>query len=87
MHGCLTGIAGLQAAEAVQLAPTQTAKLVNALLEVQITSLPQADRMMTLTILQNALQVARQAFGCACSPGCCISDTLDTTLRMDLAQP
>ena len=57
MHGCLTGIAGLQAAEALQLAPTQTAMLVKALLEVQITSLPQADRMMALTILHVALQV------------------------------
>lgn len=57
MHGCLTGIAGLQAAEAVQLGPNQTAMLVKALLEVQITSLPQADRMMALTILHRALQV------------------------------
>ncbi|KAL3149263.1 hypothetical protein ABBQ32_002080 [Trebouxia sp. C0010 RCD-2024] len=56
VHGCLTGIAGLQAAEAVQLAPTQTAKLVKALLEVQITTLPQADRMLALTILHIALQ-------------------------------
>ena len=62
VHGCLTGIAGLQAAEAVQLAPTQTAMLVKALLEVQITSLPQADRMMALTILLRALQVFWQNF-------------------------
>ena len=70
VHGCLTGIAGLQAAEAAQLQPDQNARLVKALLEVQITSLPQADRMMALAILSRALQVIRQYFSCAWSCGC-----------------
>lgn len=57
VHGCLKGTAGLQAAAAVQLQPNQTAMLVKALVEVQISSLPQADRMMALTILSTALKV------------------------------
>lgn len=61
MHGCLKGIAGLQSAAAVQLQPIQTVMFVKALLEVQITSLPQADRMMALTILSKALQVVQQS--------------------------
>lgn len=65
MHGCLKGAAGLQAAAAVQLQPSQTAMLVKALLEVQISSLPQADRMMALTILSTALKVILHAFSCA----------------------
>lgn len=61
VHGCLTGIAGLQSAAAVQLQPVQTAMCVKALLEVQITSLPQADRLMALTILSRTLQVVQQS--------------------------
>lgn len=65
VHGCLKGTAGLQAAAAVQLQPSQTAMLVKALLEVPISSLPQADRMMALTILSTALKVVSHDFSCA----------------------
>ena len=61
IHGCLTGITGLQAAGAIQLQANQTTMLVNSMLEVQVTSLPQADRMMALTILLRALQVDNSA--------------------------
>ena len=57
VHGCLTGITGLQAAGATQLQTNHTSMLVKSLLEVQVTSLAQADRMMALTILHKSLQV------------------------------
>ena len=69
VHGCLKGLAGLQATKAVQLQPDQTATLVKALLEVHISSLPQADRMTALTILSRALQVIYH-FGSAVHGSC-----------------
>lgn len=57
MHGCLKGIAGLISNDQGLPAAHLLCPVVKALLNVHITALAQADRMLALTILLQALQV------------------------------
>ncbi|KAL0055388.1 hypothetical protein WJX82_011614 [Trebouxia sp. C0006] len=56
VHGCLKGIAGLISSEQGPPASKLLCPVVKALLNVHITTLAQADRMLALTILLQALQ-------------------------------
>ncbi|KAL0023064.1 hypothetical protein WJX79_007041 [Trebouxia sp. C0005] len=56
VHGCLKGIAGLMSSDQGPPASNLLCPVVKALLNVHITALTQADRMLALTILRQALQ-------------------------------
>ena len=57
VHGCLKGVAGLTSSDQGPPASKLLCPVVKALLNARITTLAQADRMLALTILLQALQV------------------------------